>query len=50
MHKKKNYDAIIIGVKQGGVPLGMTLANAGWKTASVKGGSRCCCRSAKCSA
>ncbi|KPJ88318.1 MAG: mercuric reductase [Spirochaetes bacterium DG_61] len=36
MHEKKNYDAIIIGAGQGGVPLGMALANAGWKTALVE--------------
>ncbi|MBD3217671.1 MAG: FAD-containing oxidoreductase [candidate division Zixibacteria bacterium] len=32
----KNYDAIIIGTGQGGVPLAVDLANAGWKTAVIE--------------
>ncbi len=31
-----NYDAIIIGAGQAGVPLSTTLAMAGWKTALIE--------------
>ncbi len=31
-----NYDAIIIGAGQAGVPLSTTLARAGWKTALIE--------------
>jgi pyruvate/2-oxoglutarate dehydrogenase complex dihydrolipoamide dehydrogenase (E3) component len=33
---KDNYDAIVIGAGQGGVPLSTTLARAGWKTALIE--------------
>ncbi len=38
-HPKKDqteYDAVIIGTGQGGVPLAQALANAGWKTAVIE--------------
>jgi pyruvate/2-oxoglutarate dehydrogenase complex dihydrolipoamide dehydrogenase (E3) component len=36
MSNRENYDAIIIGTGQGGKPLSIALANAGWKTAVVE--------------
>jgi pyruvate/2-oxoglutarate dehydrogenase complex dihydrolipoamide dehydrogenase (E3) component len=36
MHQSKNYDAVIIGSGQGGTPLSVTLAQAGWHTALVE--------------
>jgi pyruvate/2-oxoglutarate dehydrogenase complex dihydrolipoamide dehydrogenase (E3) component len=36
MHQSQNYDAIIIGSGQGGTPLSLTLAQAGWHTALVE--------------
>jgi pyruvate/2-oxoglutarate dehydrogenase complex dihydrolipoamide dehydrogenase (E3) component len=35
--KSVRYDALIIGAGQGGVPLAIELANAGWKTALIEG-------------
>jgi pyruvate/2-oxoglutarate dehydrogenase complex dihydrolipoamide dehydrogenase (E3) component len=36
MHESQDYDAIIIGSGQGGTPLSLTLAQAGWRTALVE--------------
>jgi pyruvate/2-oxoglutarate dehydrogenase complex dihydrolipoamide dehydrogenase (E3) component len=33
---ERNYDAIIIGTGQGGKPLALALANAGWETAVIE--------------
>ncbi len=34
--KSTEFDAVIIGTGQGGVPLAVSLANAGWKTAVIE--------------
>jgi pyruvate/2-oxoglutarate dehydrogenase complex dihydrolipoamide dehydrogenase (E3) component len=36
MHQSQNYDAVIIGSGQGGTPLSLTLAQAGWRTVLVE--------------
>lgn len=36
MASPTNYDAIVIGTGQGGKPLSIALANAGWKTAVIE--------------
>src|SRR5262245_47721862 len=36
MSSPTNYDAIVIGTGQGGKPLSIALANAGWKTAVIE--------------
>lgn len=36
MANPTNYDAIVIGTGQGGKPLSIALANAGWKTAVIE--------------
>jgi pyruvate/2-oxoglutarate dehydrogenase complex dihydrolipoamide dehydrogenase (E3) component len=36
MANRENYDAIVIGTGQGGKPLSIALANAGWKTAVIE--------------
>src|SRR5438034_11358975 len=36
MPEPKQYDAIVIGTGQGGKPLAVALAKAGWKTAVIE--------------
>src|SRR5882672_8565268 len=36
MSEPKQYDAIVIGTGQGGKPLAVALAKAGWKTAIIE--------------
>ena len=36
MSDEKQYDAIVIGTGQGGKPLSIALAKAGWKTAVIE--------------
>ncbi|MGH9935858.1 MAG: FAD-dependent oxidoreductase, partial [Blastocatellia bacterium] len=36
MANPATYDAIVIGTGQGGKPLSIALANAGWKTAVIE--------------